>query len=180
MRAPPGLDAIRGVRLLRPEVHADRRGRFVEVFREDVLATRFVQANHSRSVAGALRGLHYHRRQADAWYVVRGTAQVALADLRARAPSPTAVTLELSGDDPAALLIPPGVAHGLLALTDVDLVYWVSAPYDGSDEFAVAWDDPTLAVPWRTTTAPVLSARDASAPGLDWDGVAAVPSPIEE
>ena len=160
-----GVGAIPGVRLLRPGRHEDERGSFVEVFRESELGSGFVQANHSHSRAGVLRGLHYHRRQSDAWYVVSGRAQVALADLREPG-RPVTVTLELSGDDPAILLIPPGVAHGFLALSDMDLLYWVTEYYDAGDEFGVAWNDPALGVPWKTSD-PILSDRDTTAPRLD-------------
>lgn len=165
------LDPIPDVRLIHPQVHEDARGFFVEVLREQPLGARFVQGNHSRSRAGVIRGLHYHRRQADAWYPVSGKGQVALADLRRRVPRPPVVTLELSGDEPVVLYIPPGVAHGFLALTDLDLIYWVTAYHDGSDEFGVAWNDPTLAVPWKVTR-PILSHRDARASTLDWNSVA--------
>lgn len=74
-------------------------------------------------------------------------------------------TVELAGGDPATLLIPPGVAHGFLALTDLDLIYWVTHPYDASDEFGVAWDDPLLQVPWARRD-PILSERDATAQPL--------------
>ena len=61
---------IDGVRIWRPQVHADPRGRFVEVFRSAAVPEAMAQSNHSRSAAGALRGLHYHRHQADLWYLV--------------------------------------------------------------------------------------------------------------
>jgi dTDP-4-dehydrorhamnose 3,5-epimerase len=162
---PMTWEAIPGVRLSKPPPHGDSRGFLVEVFREQDLGTRFVQANHSRSRSGVLRGLHFHRLQADAWYVVSGTAQVGLADLRDPGSPPVVATVELTGGDPATLLIPPGVAHGFLALTDLDLIYWVTHPYDASDEFGVAWDDPTLMVPWARRD-PILSERDATAPPL--------------
>jgi dTDP-4-dehydrorhamnose 3,5-epimerase len=164
------FDPIPGVVLLRPEVHGDDRGFFLETIREDALGVRFVQANHSHSRAGVLRGLHFHARQADAWYVVRGRARVGLADLRARSPRPAAAAIELSDQDPATLYIPPGVAHGFAALTDLDLVYWVTRYFDGADEHGIAWDDPIAAVPWEVRD-PVLSDRDASAPLLDWDRI---------
>jgi dTDP-4-dehydrorhamnose 3,5-epimerase len=166
------LDPIPDVRLIHPQVHEEARGFFVEVLREKPLGARFVQANHSRSRAGVLRGLHYHRRQADAWYLVTGRAQVALADLRRSVPRPAVATLELSGDEPV-VYIPPGVAHGYLALTDLDLIYWVTAYHDGTDEFGMAWNDPTLAVPWKVTR-PTLSHRDARASTLDWNSVTSV------
>lgn len=161
------LEAIPGVKLVRVRQRADDRGFFREIFREEDLEGRFVQANHSRSRAGVLRGMHYHRRQADAWYLASGNAQVALADLRYRVARPQVEVFDLSDEDPAVLYVPPGVAHGFLALTDVELIYWVTAYYDASDEFAVAWDDPALGITWKLAE-PVLSARDAEAPRLDW------------
>lgn len=139
--------------------------------RVDAYPLKFVQSNHSRSSAGVLRGLHYHRNQADLWYVPRGTAQVALADLRVRADKPATATLVMSPEKPATLYIPAGVAHGFLALTDVELLYWVSNYFDGSDEYGVAWDDPTLAIPWESSD-PTLSERDSSNPELRWDEIA--------
>jgi dTDP-4-dehydrorhamnose 3,5-epimerase len=164
------FDRIPGVLLLRPEVHGDQRGFFLEALREDALGTAFVQGNHSHSQAGVLRGLHFHARQADAWYVVRGRARVGLADLRTPTDRPAALTVDLAEDDPATLFIPPGVAHGFAALTELDLVYWVTHYFDGSDEHGVAWNDPTLAIPWGVDD-PILSDRDAGAEPLDWDAV---------
>jgi dTDP-4-dehydrorhamnose 3,5-epimerase len=161
---------IAGVILSRPEVHADDRGRLVEMFRASANAERFVQANHSRSRRNVLRGLHYHRKQADLWYVVAGRARVGLADLRVEEERSPVQTLVLDGEEPAVLYIPPGVAHGFLALTDVDLIYWVSEEYDGTDEFGVAWNDPTLAVPWGIDQ-PILSRRDRENPELRWDAI---------
>jgi dTDP-4-dehydrorhamnose 3,5-epimerase len=67
--------------------------------------------------------------------------------------------------------IPPGVAHGFLALEALELVYLVSNEYDGSDEHGFAWDDATVAVPWPDVPGtahvrPVLSERDRSNPSL--------------
>lgn len=152
--------------------HSDERGRFVEICRSSDFPDLFVQANHSRSAAGVLRGLHWHRHQADLWYVIRGRIRVVMADLRVQVARPSVVTLEMDGDEPASLYIPPGVAHGFLALTPVDLTYWVTAEYDASDEHGLAWDDPTLAVDWGIA-APVLSERDRNNPPLSWDAIAA-------
>jgi dTDP-4-dehydrorhamnose 3,5-epimerase len=162
---------IPGVMHGKPVVHDDPRGWFLEIFRQDLLGMQFVQANHSHSQAGVLRGLHYHRKQADAWYTVNGEAQAVLADLRVPSDSPAVVSVRMVAGEPSVLLIPPGVAHGFLALTDVDLIYWVTHPYDSTDEFGVAWDDPTLQAPWQAVE-PVLSERDRNNPRLDWDTVA--------
>jgi dTDP-4-dehydrorhamnose 3,5-epimerase len=158
---------IPGLLVGRPEVYEDSRGFFLEIFREDVLGTRFVQGNHSYSNKGVLRGLHYHRRQADAWYAISGEAQAMLVDLRSRRDKPAVVSLELSSQTPTVVFIPPGIAHGFLAISDVDLIYWVTHMYDASDEFGVAWDDPTIDAPWRNRD-PILSERDQSNPKLDW------------
>jgi len=63
------------------------------------------------------------------------------------------------------LLIPPGVAHGFLALTEATVNYLVSNYFDGADEHGVAWDDPDLAVPWGVESA-LISSRDARNPRL--------------
>lgn len=161
------IENIPGAVLGRPELHSDERGSFLEIFREDLLDARFVQANHSHSRKGVLRGLHFHRRQADAWYVINGEAQAMLADLRVPAQRPAVASIDLSEAEPKVLYIPPGVAHGFLAVTDVDLIYWVTHVYTAEDEFGVAWDDPTLAAPWKSGS-PLLSGRDRSNPKVDW------------
>lgn len=158
--------AIPGVIYTEIERHPDGRGFFNEIFRAGGVDASLVQANHSRSTAGVLRGLHYHRRQADLWYVVRGELKVGLADLRRR-PHVTSAVLNLSSHSPATLYIPPGVAHGFYATTDCDLIYWVTTLYDATDEFGVAWDDETLGVDWGVSD-PILSSRDRSNPPLDW------------
>lgn len=163
---------IPGVALQPIEPISDERGRFAEIYRASPDGARFVQANHSRSAAGVVRGLHYHRAQADLWYVVAGTARVALVDLRERRDPPGIDVLELSGDAPTTLYIPPGIAHGFAALTDLDLIYWVTELYDGSDEFGVAWDDPALGIDWGVAD-PRISQRDATNPPLSWDQVPA-------
>lgn len=162
--------SIPGVFLGTPVVNQDERGSFMEIFREDLLGVQFVQSNHSRSREGVLRGLHYHRKQSDAWYVIGGRAQAMLADLRTPTSSPTVMPVVLDAGLPQVLYIPPGVAHGFLGLTDVDLIYWVTHYYDSTDEFGVVWDDPTLNAPWDTHD-PVLSERDKNNQKLDWDSI---------
>jgi dTDP-4-dehydrorhamnose 3,5-epimerase len=161
---------IHGATLTSLESHADERGGFVEIMRAANFPDQFVQANHSRSRAGVLRGLHYHRHQADLWYVVRGRMQVGLADLRERRSPPSTASLVLDSDDPAILYVPPGVAHGFLALIDLDLIYFVTRYFDETDEFGVAWDDPALLIQWENPN-PILSERDLSAPPLRWEEI---------
>lgn len=164
---PTGLEGVLRCRLQR---HDDERGSFTELWRsswlDGVEPQRFVQANLSRSRSGVLRGLHVHQRQADLWIVLEGTPFVALVDLRdaiSGQGEAHSVSLELSASD--ALYIPPLVAHGFYASTDIVLNYLVTQEFDGSDETGFAWDDPSAAVTWPTAE-PILSERDKSAPSL--------------
>jgi dTDP-4-dehydrorhamnose 3,5-epimerase len=126
-----------------------------------------VQSNLSRSRAGVVRGLHFHRRQSDYWCYLEGTAFVALVDLRAGSPTEGSAWWETFDADSGlrGLYVPPGVAHGFAAVTDVALQYLVSEPFTGDDEFGFAWNDPDAAIPWPIAD-PVLSERDASNPSL--------------
>lgn len=159
--------SIPGVIHAAADRHPDERGFFNEIFRSGSVDADLVQANHSRSSTGVLRGLHYHREQADLWYVVNGTLRVGLADLRRGEGSPETAVVEMSSGSPSTLFIPPGVAHGFVAVSDCDLIYWVTALYDASDEFGVAWDDETLGIDWGVSE-PILSDRDRSNPPLNW------------
>jgi dTDP-4-dehydrorhamnose 3,5-epimerase len=136
------------------------------------MAACFVQVNHSHSIEGVLRGLHYHQRQADPWYVIAGRAQVGLADLRDRREDPPVATIVLDVNDPSVLYIPESVAHGLVALTDLDLIYFITQECDASDGHGVAWNDPTLNVP-RDSREPILSDRDLDKAPLSWDSIPA-------
>lgn len=144
----------------------DGRGSFQELWRASWTAphvTRpFVQANLSRSVVGALRGLHFHLHQADLWTVLAGRAHVVLVDVRSRIDGredqSRVLQLEMGAAD--SLLIPPGAAHGFWALEPLDLLYLTSNEYDGSDEYTIAWNDPALGLSWPGME-PLLSERDA-------------------
>ena len=123
-----------------------------------------VQGNRSDKQAGTVVGLHYHLHQADYWYVPRGRALVVLHDLRDGSPTEGAtVTLEIGEHDHRGVFIPPGVAHGFSALTDLTITYLVDQYYNPDDENGVAWDDPDIAADWRVDT-PILSKRDQTNP----------------
>lgn len=160
---------IEGVKLTKLSAHEDSRGAFVELMRASSFQQAFRQANLSTSDSGVLRGLHFHRRQADLWFVVEGQVQVALVDIRAQDRFRSA-SLLLSDDDVQTLFIPPGVAHGFLALRDCRLLYWVTEEFDGSDEYGLMWNDPALGIPWKRHD-PLLSERDTHNPLLDWGDV---------
>jgi len=156
-------DLINDVLLVDLNTHADDRGRFTEIFRKEWFPTtewNSVQSNRSESAPGVLRGLHYHHKQVDYWYVMNGTIRACLADLRRSSPTfKSSQTIELSGDSGLGLFIPTGVAHGFYALTPATLIYIVDQYYDGNDEFGVLWSDPALGIEWGVSD-PILSARD--------------------
>ena len=156
---------IADVLVVRPDVHGDERGRFVETYRRSwlPLGREMVQGNRSEKQAGALVGLHYHLHQADYWYLLRGRARVVLHDLRMGSATDGATeVIELDGDVDQGVFIPPGVAHGFAALTDLLLCYLVDGYYNAADELGMAWDDPCQVRPTGGVSDPVLSTRDQS------------------
>ena len=161
--------AIDGVLVVDPVVHADDRGLFVETWRQEWLGNvpPMVQGNRADRVAGTVVGLHYHLHQADYWVVAAGQARVVLHDLRTGSPTDGAtVVMDLGGDGPErhrGVYIPPGVAHGFAALSDLTITYLVDRTYDPSDELGVAWDDPAVGADWGVAE-PVLSERDRANP----------------
>ncbi len=165
------MTEIEGVRTIPLTSHADERGSLTEIYRQAWLEPPrpMVQANLSVSAAGVLRGLHFHREQADLWVVVSGSAFVGLFDLRTGSPTEgRSAELELSdGPERVGLYIPPGVAHGFLALTELSLLYLVDRAYTGDDELGLAWDDPAIGIAWPLpVTGPIVSERDRSNPAL--------------
>lgn len=172
-RVVVSAETMPGVRVIELKPHADARGRFIESYRQEWFPGRpaMVQNNRSDSVANVLRGLHYHLKQADYWYVPAGRVFVALADLRRGSPVRGSVaTLEIGDGHDLGVYIPPGVAHGYYAIVPSTMTYMVDRYYDTNDELGVAWDDPELSIPWPFQGAPLLSPRDQKNPrvaGLD-------------
>jgi len=164
-------EEIVGVHVVDPVVHGDERGCFVETYRREWVpgAREMIQSNRGDRRAGSIVGLHYHLHQADYWYVPFGTARVVLHDLREGSPTDRAtLVLDLGArvdgtHDHRGVLIPPGVAHGFAALTDMTITYLVDGYYNPADELGVAWDDPEIAADWGVAD-PVLSGRDQKNP----------------
>jgi dTDP-4-dehydrorhamnose 3,5-epimerase len=150
------------------QAHPDDRGFVAEMFRRSWLPDggEMLQANLSRSRPNVLRGLHFHRRQADYWTVLSGTAFVGLFDLRRGSPTEgKKAEVELSAEALRCLYIPRGVAHGFYTPDGILLQYLVDQYYTGGDEFGIAWDDPDLGIAWPAAD-PVLSERDRTNPSL--------------
>ena len=167
-------DVIADVIVVVPDVHGDERGKFRETYRRSwfPLGREMVQGSRSDKEAGSIVGLHYHLHQADYWYVSRGDARVVLHDLRSGSPTDGAtLTIDMGERNDVGLFIPPGVAHGFAALTDLTLTYLVDGYYNPVDELGVAWNDPQIGADWGVG-APVVSDRDRANPlrselGLD-------------
>ncbi|MDP8954786.1 MAG: dTDP-4-dehydrorhamnose 3,5-epimerase [Actinomycetota bacterium] len=167
-------DVIVGVWVVEPAVHGDERGAFVETYRREWFpqGLEMVQANRGDRRQGTIVGLHYHLHQADYWYVPFGSARVVLHDLRVGSRTDGAtLTLDLGGradgdHDHRGVYIPPGVAHGFAALSDMTIAYLVDRYYNPADELGVAWDDPAVEADWGLVD-PILSSRDQANPRRD-------------
>jgi dTDP-4-dehydrorhamnose 3,5-epimerase len=170
--------ALAGVLLLAPKVFADERGYFLESFNqrgfEAVVGhtVTFVQDNHSCSQRGVLRGLHYQlppHAQGKLVRVVRGSAFDVAVDIRKASPTfGRWVGTTLYATSHHQMWIPPGFAHGFLALEDDTLFLYKTTDYYTKDcERAVMWNDPAVGIDWPSLgSAPLLAAKDAAAPAL--------------
>lgn len=161
------------VLLLEPEVFQDRRGFFFEswnaaTWREATgLDTEFVQDNHSLSRRGVVRGLHYQLRHVQGKLVraVAGEIFDVAVDLRRGSASfGRWVGARLSSANKRQLWIPPGFAHGFMALTDkAEVLYKASDFYDRAAERCIRWDDPELGINWPLAEGATLSEKDSAA-----------------
>lgn len=160
-----------GVLVIEPVVHRDQRGFFLETWRSERYADAglpagFVQDNHSRSVRGTLRGLHYQVEQAQGKLMWCATGEIFDVAVDLRRGSPTYgrwAGVTLSDRDHRQLWIPPGFAHGFYVLSEIaDVVYKCTTPYTPALERVIRWDDPDLAIAWPLGGgAPVVSPKDA-------------------
>lgn len=161
-----------------PRAFSDDRGTFLEWFRADILAEAVgrtfapVQANHSISRKGTLRGIHYADvppGQAKYVYCPRGAVLDVIVDLRVGSPSyGKHSATRLDDVDRQGVFLSEGLGHAFLALTDdAHVTYLVSTAYNPAVEHALHPLDPDLALPWPTGEVDlVLSEKDAAAPRL--------------
>ncbi len=166
--------AIPDVLIIEPRVFGDERGFFFESFNSRQFneavgrEVDFVQDNHSRSVRGVLRGLHYQMQQTQGKLVraVAGTVYDVAVDLRKSSPTfGKSVGVILSAENKTMFWVPEGFAHGFLVLSEsADFLYKTTDYYFPQAERSIAWDDPDLAIEWpldELQGAPVqLSAKD--------------------
>lgn len=163
-----------GVLVIEPSVHRDERGFFLETFharryREAGLDANFVQDNHSRSVRGTLRGLHWQIEQPQGKLVrvLFGEIFDAVVDIR-----PDAATfgqwvgVTLSSENFRQLYAPPGFAHGFCVTSEVaEVEYKCTDFYDPRAERGLIWNDPEVGITWPVVE-PILSPRDQQHPTL--------------
>lgn len=161
--------------VIRPETFIDERGIFFESYKESAFRAagiewRFVQDNHSISGAGVLRGLHYQLppyAQGKLVRVVRGRVWDVAVDIRRSSPSfGRWHGVELSAENRTILFVPPGFAHGFVALEDrTEFLYKCTAEYHKESDRGIRWSDPALNVRWPVQ-GPVVSEKDAVLPLL--------------
>jgi dTDP-4-dehydrorhamnose 3,5-epimerase len=166
-------EIIAGVVTVVPDVHSDERGIFVETYRRSWVpnSKEMVQGNRANRQFNSVVGLHYHLHQADFWYVPFGSCRIVLHDIRTNSPThgnTIMLDVGLKADgrhDHSSVYIPPGVAHGFAALSDMTITYLVDSYYNPNDELGVAWDDPTIGAIWGLEK-PILSSRDLANPKI--------------
>jgi dTDP-4-dehydrorhamnose 3,5-epimerase len=167
--------AIPEILLISPRVRADSRGFFMETYKRSEFAAAgapelFVQENHSRSVRGVLRGLHFQHppaAQSKLIRVVSGQIFDVAVDIRLDSPTRGQwVGIDLSADDRKLMYIPEWCAHGFCVLSEqADVVYHTSAEYSPEHESGVMWNDPALGIRWPVAD-PLMSDRDRQWPPL--------------
>ncbi len=158
--------------LVKPAVHGDERGFFMETYRRNAYAElgigdEFVQDNHSRSRRGVVRGMHFQPGQAKLVRAATGTIVDAVCDIRRGSQTfGEWETVELSDASGLQLYVPDGFAHGFAVTSEVaDVVYKVSTYYDATAESGFRYDDPEVGIEWPAIELRP-SARDSSAPLL--------------
>jgi dTDP-4-dehydrorhamnose 3,5-epimerase len=163
-----------GVFVLKPSLHEDSRGFFMETYRADALARAgvcdsFVQDNHSRSARNVLRGLHYQLRrpQAKLCRVVSGEVFDVAVDIRTGSPTfGKWYGILLSAANKLQLYVPRGFAHGYVVRSGTaDFLYKCSDYYDPSDDLGVLWQDQGIGIAWDVSV-PILSGKDQQRPPL--------------
>tara|TARA_B100001146_G_C15884348_1_gene307436 strand:- start:20 stop:556 length:537 start_codon:yes stop_codon:yes gene_type:complete len=162
---------IPGVILLEPKVFCDSRGYLFESFNQKTfeeaigLSPRFVQENHSKSIKGVLRGLHFQlppKAQGKLVRVIHGEIFDAVVDIRKDSPTFGQWLGEMiSADNKKQLWIPPGFAHGFLTLSETaEILYKATDFYAPECERCIAWNDPDIGIEWPLQSQPITSERD--------------------
>jgi dTDP-4-dehydrorhamnose 3,5-epimerase len=162
---------INDVKIIEPQVFGDERGFFMETFRVDefnknCVERHFVQENHSKSVHGILRGLHYQLKQTQGKLVrvISGEVYDVAVDMRKSSPTYSQhVGVILSAENKRQLWVPEGFAHGFYVMSEsAEFVYKCTDYYAPEHEISLLWNDPELKINWPLVEgiSPSLSTKD--------------------
>lgn len=168
--------ALPGVLLVKPKLHGDDRGFFLETYHAEKYAAlgldaTFVQDNHSKSKKGTLRGLHGQDRLPQGKLVRCSAGEIFDVAVDTRVGAPTFgqwVGFRLTSENHHQLYIPPVYLHGFYVLSEsAEVQYKCTDVYDADHQLTVAWNDPAIGIDWPLDGEPLLSAKDAGAPSLE-------------
>lgn len=162
--------SIEDVILVKPKVFGDNRGFFMETYKKSEFVANgidieFTQDNHSKSIKGVLRGLHYQAKpygQAKLVRCVKGRIYDVAVDIRKNSKTfGQYVKVELSEENRNMVFIPEGFAHGFVALTDdVEILYKTSGEYAPQADSGIFWNDKEINIDWGIDFEPILSDKD--------------------
>ena len=162
--------SIPDVLLIEPQVFGDDRGFFFESFNQEHFEEavdrkiNFVQDNHSKSVKGVLRGLHYQIQQPQGKLVrvVQGAVLDVAVDIRKSSPTfGQHVLVELSSENKRQIWVPEGFAHGFLVTSEsAEFLYKTTDFWAPAFERSILWNDPEIGIAWPAGMTPALSAKD--------------------
>jgi dTDP-4-dehydrorhamnose 3,5-epimerase len=160
--------SLPGVCLIEPSIFKDERGFFFESYSKKKFEAvgiydAFVQDNHSKSIQGTLRGLHYQLEhpQSKLCRVIKGGVLDVVVDVRLGSPSfGKYAAAVLSDENRVEIYIPPGFAHGFAVISETaEFLYKCDDFYYPEDERGIAWDDPEIGIEWGVVD-PIISAKD--------------------
>lgn len=162
---------IADVKILEPAVFEDNRGFFFESYNKQAFDAAigrnvlFVQDNHSRSIKGTLRGLHFQQSHPQGKLVrcIQGEIFDLIVDIRRDSPTCGKwIGITLSAENKKMVWLPEGLAHGFLAMSGTaEVLYKTTDFYHPESERTLRWDDPTLAIPWPLSSPPLISDKDS-------------------
>jgi len=167
---------IEGLLLIKPNIFGDDRGYFFESWSKDIfvkngLDFEFVQDNESLSGKGVLRGLHFQNppfAQGKLVRVIKGRVLDVAVDIRKESQTyGQYFSVELSEENKTIFWIPPGFAHGFIALEDDTIfTYKCTGVYNAESEGSLLWNDADLNIDWRINT-PLVSDKDLLAESFE-------------
>lgn len=154
---------ISGVHLTKQSPASDRRGSLTVAHVGELHGYGLQQVNVVRSCAGSLRGMHVHTKYIEHYIPIAGRMFFLFKDARRWQPCfGQEMSFWVDESDQISVTVPPGVAHAVYFAETGTLVYGLTAPWTGQDEYGCRWDDPSIATPWPTRS-PVVSDRDFAA-----------------